>query len=114
MLLISGLEFGGSNTNEMALQLLADYVSGRLDDPEECTNITRLYIAGNSISHEVVDKEQHYKVCLVGFKVVEIKVFAIRNLYLRLRLNLSEMFSEASTNKNYLLFCHKSRTFLIT
>ena len=46
----------------MSLQLLSDYVSGHLDDLEECRRISRMLIIGNSISHEVVNKEQHYKV----------------------------------------------------
>lgn len=64
VLLVSGLEIGGSSSNEMALTLLSDYISGGLDSAEDASKICRLIIAGDSITHEAHDKEQHYKVLL--------------------------------------------------
>ena len=62
MLFVSGLEFGGSKSNQMARQLLVDYVSGSLGDVDDVRKISRVIIAGNSVSPEVHDKEQHLKV----------------------------------------------------
>lgn len=63
VLLVSGLEFGGSTRDQMSLELLTDYITGGLTDlADESKRISRLFIVGNSISHEVADKEQHYKV----------------------------------------------------
>lgn len=41
---------------------MADYIYGNVDDDSNAAEITRLIIAGNSISHEVANKEHHYKV----------------------------------------------------
>ncbi|XP_067928589.1 DNA polymerase delta subunit 2-like [Watersipora subatra] len=60
VLFVSGLEFGGSKHSPMAAQLLVDFVSGSLGN-EEARRICRVIVAGNLVSPEVHDKEQHYK-----------------------------------------------------
>ena len=64
VLFVSGLEFGGSKFNQMRAQLLIDHISGNLGNQQEVMNISRVIIAGNSVSPEVHDKEQHYKVSI--------------------------------------------------
>lgn len=59
---MSGLEFGGSKSSPMLSRLLVDYVSGSLGDQAEARRVSRVVIVGNSVSPEVHDKEQHYKV----------------------------------------------------
>ena len=62
VLFVSGLEIGGSKTDSMALTLLSDYIRGGLGSAEEASKICRVFIAGDSITQEAHDKEQHYKV----------------------------------------------------
>lgn len=62
VLILSGLQIGGSNTKQLALSLLSEYVSGGLGSAEEASKICRVIIAGDSITHEAHDKEQHSKV----------------------------------------------------
>lgn len=70
VLILSGLQIGGSNTKQLALSLLSEYVSGGLGSAEEASKICRVIIAGDSITHEAHDKEQHSKVVTVSDGIV--------------------------------------------
>lgn len=83
VLFLSGIEIGGSNTNEMALTMLSDYIRGGLGSAEEASKICRVFIAGNSITQEAHDKEQHYKVSgssVTFYSLIDINYLMI-NIY---------------------------------
>jgi DNA polymerase delta subunit 2 len=58
--LVSGLSISGTAADALNLSLLGEYLSGEaleLEDQDVSTNISRLIIAGNSISAEIIEAE---------------------------------------------------------
>jgi len=62
---LSGLDLGSSTDDQLRLQLLIDLLTGQLGDTclqEGIAKVTRVIIAGNSLSRDTQDKEQFTKV----------------------------------------------------
>ena len=63
--ILSGLDLGKANDDQLALQLLVDLLTGQLGDEcqqKETAKIVRVIIAGNSLSKDTQDKDQLTKV----------------------------------------------------
>lgn len=61
---ISGLGFGDKSQDLLSLQLFSDLVIGELgcvQDQESCAKISRVIIAGNSLSHYTLNKDSEAK-----------------------------------------------------
>ncbi|CDS05496.1 hypothetical protein LRAMOSA08024 [Lichtheimia ramosa] len=59
--LVSGLDLGSKGSFDIKTQLLTEYLSGELggpDDQKQCSNISRLIIAGNSIGDLELAEDQ--------------------------------------------------------
>lgn len=63
--IVSGLEMGGLGVNPMQADLLVDLLSGALGDPclqHAMARVTRVIVAGNSLSADTQDKDALTKV----------------------------------------------------
>lgn len=68
MALVSGLDLGSSSDDQLRVELLVDLLTGQLGDvclQEGIAKISRVVIAGNSLSQDTQNKEQFTKVVRV-------------------------------------------------
>ena len=83
VLLVSGFNLGSAVASSMQLEMLVDVVSGQLGGDAEqqfCASISRMIIAGNSLSVETQDKEQHTKAKYITKNVSAGSVEAVKLL----------------------------------
>ena len=80
---VSGFNLGSAVASSMQLEMLVDVVSGQLGGDAEqqfCASISRMIIAGNSLSVETQDKEQHTKAKYITKNVSAGSVEAVKLL----------------------------------
>ncbi|XP_013408410.1 DNA polymerase delta subunit 2-like [Lingula anatina] len=81
--MVSGLDIGGKSSNLLSVQMLVDVLTGQLGDEgeqETCASISRLIIAGNSLSQETQDKEQVKQAKYLTKKTTAGSVDAVKSL----------------------------------
>lgn len=81
--LIAGLGFGSESQDMLSLQMFSDLVSGELgsvQDQESCAKISRVIIAGNSLSQCTQTKESETKAKYLTRNTVAGSVEAIKSL----------------------------------
>ena len=83
VLLVSGFNIGSKREDSLQLEMLTDLVCGQLGDDEEhefASRISKVIIAGNSLSVETQDKDQHFKAKYLTKNVTASSVDAVKQL----------------------------------
>ncbi|ELT96314.1 hypothetical protein CAPTEDRAFT_168965 [Capitella teleta] len=83
IVLTSGLDIGAKNEDLLSLQLMADLLTGQLGDPHQqstLASVSRIILAGNSLSENTQDKENISKAKYLTKKTMAGSVDAIKSL----------------------------------
>ena len=83
VLLVSGFNLGSKQEDSLALEMLTDLVCGQLGDDDEhefASRISKVIIAGNSLSVDTQDNDQHLKAKYLTKNVTASSVDAVKQL----------------------------------